>query len=637
MGKAGYLINMVKKLKMLFLFLVLVMAVIPLGTGVSLAATAYDVDWVRQFGSVSQDDIWAAGTDGLGYAYSAGDALASINGADHPGASGNRDAFVIKYNDAGGVEWTRGFGTASSDIAYGVTGDSLGNSYVVGETDGNLVPGGHIGGRDGFIRQYDSAGTAQWTYQFGMNNNDECNAVAADAAGNSYVVGMTYGTMDSVNINSYNGSGDAYIRKYDVDGAEQWTRFIGTAHSEYAYGVAVDSYGNAYVTGKTSGQFAGQVKTGVSDAFVRKYASNGEAKWTCQWGISSENVYPTSIAADAYGNTYVAGYNSGYFPGQSASGTGSDYDAFVSRITNSGTLDWNRQFGTSDIDHANGVATDASGNAFVTGYVTGALPGQTYGGNQDAFVRQYSSDGTEQWTYQYTTTRSSPAVDGGDNANGIASDSSGNVYVAGTIFGHFPGYTDQNYDGYMLKMVPPSAPSGQVWYLDSIVGTGAYRVMEKTVGTQSGSVPVVGTTELWLSNLPAGAGGVVFEDGAWKVHLENTFTGDYSVQVGQSNGTHGDFTAFHYPESGTAAGPIDLNIDLTGISVLQGNYLALLVNNTGTGDVITDGSSYVSSPDSAPSYPIPEIAAGVLMALGLAGLSGLIFMSRKRARAAVQR
>jgi hypothetical protein len=182
-----------------------------------------------------------------------------------------------------------------------------------------------------------------------------------------------------------------------------------------------------------------------------------------------------------------------------------------------------------------------------------------------------------------------------------------------------------------------SAVNSQTWYLDSIVGTSGYRVMEKTLGAQTGTVPVEGTTELWLSDQPAGAGGVTFDDGTWTVHLENTFTGDYSVQIGQSNGTHGDFTAFHYPESGTASGSINLNIDLTDISVLQGNYLALLVNNTGTGSVITDGSSYLGAPSSTPSYPVPELAAGILLAGGLAALGGLVIISRKRARAAVSK
>jgi hypothetical protein len=620
-----------KKWRILFLFLVAVMAVVPLGTGLVAATSAYSVDWVRQFGSANQDDIWAAGTDGLGYAYAAGDALASINGADHPGDNGNRDVFVIKYNSTGSVEWTRGFGTTSSDIAYGVTGDGLGNCYVVGETQGALYDGGQIFDTDAFIRQYSSDGTAVWTYQFGTTNDDNCKGVAADAAGNVYVVGDVVGDMDGQENAGASGS-DGFIRKYDVYGVKQWTRLFGTAHSEYDCRVVLDSSGNAYVVGRTGGTFSGETKIGTNDAFVRKFDSDGNTLWTHQWGIASEYLYPTGIGVDSSGCAFVSGYTLGTFTDETNLGVN---DAFVSKLNSAGTaVLWNREFGTAGQDRGNGITVDTLGNAFVAGYVTGALPGQTFGGNQDAFVREYDSTGIEQWTYQYTTTRSSPAVDGTDNANGIASDTSGNVFIAGTIFGHFPGYADHSYDGYVLKMIPPSAPSGQTWYLDSTVGAGAYPVMEQTVGTQSGVVPVAGTTVLWLSDQPAGSGGVAFNDGTWKVHLENTFTGNYWVQIGQSNGTYGDFTAFHYGANAPTTGVIDLDFDLTGISVPAGCYLALLVNNTGTGNVITDGTSYLASPDSTPSYPVPEIAAGILLAGGLAGLAALIVIRRRKAKAA---
>jgi hypothetical protein len=590
---------------------------------------------VQQFGSSTVDHIYAAGTgsDGVNnFVYAAGATSGSVNGEPFVYQD---DAFLIKYNSTGGIEWTREFGTSSWDRAYGIAGDSSGNVYVTGHTYGNLT-GGNVGGRDVYIRQYNSSGSVVWTDQFGSTNNDDCWGIAVDSEGNSYIVGSVYNKVDDEPDENLIGSGDSFIRKYDINGVKQWTRIFGTTSGDQAYAVAVDSYGNAYVAGQTGGAFPGKTSIGGTDAFVRKYASNGDAKWTCQWGIASKNVYPRGIAADAYGNTYVAGSNTGAFPGQTASGTGSDQDAFVSRITNAGDVDWNRQFGTSELDQALCAAIGSSGNAFVAGYVSGALPGQTYGGNQDAFVREYDSTGAEQWIYQYTTTQKNVAsTDGEDDAYGIATDGAGNVYSAGTVNGHFPGLTEHNYDGYILKMIPPSAPSGQTWYLDSTVGPGAYPVMEQTVGTQSGVVPVAGTTVLWLSDQPAGSGGVAFNDGTWKVHLENTFTGNYWVQIGQSNGTYGDFTAFHYGANAPTTGAIDLDFDLTGISVPAGCYLALLVNNTGTGNVITDGTSYLASPDSTPSYPVPEIAAGILLAGGLAGLAVRIVIRRRKVKAAV--
>jgi len=79
-------------------------------------------------------------------------------------------------------------------------------------------------------------------------------------------------------------------------------------------------------------------------------------------------------------------------------------------------------------DYANGVATDSSGNVYVTGGTKGGLDGNTSAGNNDLFVVKYNSNGTKEWTKQLGSASS-------DYANGVATDSSGNVYVSGVTYG----------------------------------------------------------------------------------------------------------------------------------------------------------------------------------------------------------
>ena len=85
-------------------------------------------------------------------------------------------------------------------------------------------------------------------------------------------------------------------------------------------------------------------------------------------------------------------------------------------------------------DYANGVATDSSGNVYVTGGTKGGLDGNTSAGNTDLFVVKYNSSGTKQWTKQLGSVSS-------DSANGVATDSSGNVYVTGGTKGGLDGNT----------------------------------------------------------------------------------------------------------------------------------------------------------------------------------------------------
>ena len=166
----------------------------------------------------------------------------------------------------------------------------------------------------------------------------------------------------------------------------------------------------------------------------------------------------------------------------------------------------------------------------------------------------------------------------------------------------------------------------QGWYLDSIGNP----IMEKTC-SQRGSVPVEnGATVTWLSNQKSDTP-VIFNSGDWKVYLNTKdLTGNYSIQIGESDGTNHGFTAFTVAVSGTDNGqPLSLTFH-TGGTVPKGHYLALQVTNTGTGSVITDGSSYLTAPSSTPTYPVPEMSSGFLLGLGLAGIGGFVFLRRKK-------
>jgi hypothetical protein len=168
--------------------------------------------------------------------------------------------------------------------------------------------------------------------------------------------------------------------------------------------------------------------------------------------------------------------------------------------------------------------------------------------------------------------------------------------------------------------------AGQTWYLDNM-STGP--VMEKTFGTQTGSVPITAVT--WLSAQNAGSM-VTFDTGYWTVNLNTTdLTGRYTVQIGEFDGA--SFNALSTQAAGTANGnPITLTFYIAGATVPQYHYLALQVTNSDSGSVITDGSSYLASPSSTPSYPVPEMTAIVLLGLGLAGLGVFVVIQRRNSQ-----
>ena len=319
-----------------------------------------EIEWIRQFGMIGLVDELAQAVDTDGTVYVAGYTRGSWPGQT---SVGDRDAFVRKYDGKGNEVWTRQIGTEVRDWAFGVAVDATG-VYVAGFTDGTLPGQTSAGSTDVFVRKYDTNGTELWTRQFGTSSAEEARGTAVDASG-VYVVGYTVGTLPS---HTGAGGADAFVRKYDVNGNELWTHQFGTAARDLAVGVAANGTG-LYVAGYSSGALPGQISAGGTDAFVRKYDVQGKELWTRQFGTPATDL-ALGIAVDA-STVYLAGATSGALPRQiSAGGT----DAFVRTYDVNGQELWTRQFGTAVYDSVSGISSDASGVS-VAWSIAGALPG----------------------------------------------------------------------------------------------------------------------------------------------------------------------------------------------------------------------------------------------------------------------
>jgi len=126
---------------------------------------------------------------------------------------------------------------------------------------------------DAIIRKYDSDGRVVWTIQFGTSVNDGLSDVALDAAGNVIVGGYTEGTLPG---QTSSGGRDTFIRIYDSDGSMVWTLQFGTPSTEYLSGLSLDGADNVIVVGHTDGALPGQTSSGGRDAFVMKLSTSYE-------------------------------------------------------------------------------------------------------------------------------------------------------------------------------------------------------------------------------------------------------------------------------------------------------------------------------------------------------------------------
>jgi hypothetical protein len=154
--------------------------------------------WARQFGSSSSDYTVAVSADGLGNAYVTGNTVGSMGGPNARAA----DAFVTKFDSTGNVQWIRQFGTSSQETGIGVSADRLGNVYISGQTDGSL-DSNNAGSTDIFVRKFDAAGNLIWGRQFGTSGQELGGTASVDGLGNVFVSGFAAGDLAGPNAGAF--------------------------------------------------------------------------------------------------------------------------------------------------------------------------------------------------------------------------------------------------------------------------------------------------------------------------------------------------------------------------------------------------------------------------------------------------
>ncbi len=411
-------------------------------------------------GGSGNDEAYGIAVDGAGNAYVAGYTSSADFPTQNPfqgGYPGVADGFVTKLSPAGSaLVYSTYLGGSYGAEALGIAVDGAGNAYVTGVTNSfdfptqNPFQGTNAGGDDAFVTKLSPTGSALvYSTYLGGSAYDNAFGIAVDSAGNAYVTGFTASTNFPTK-NPFQGSNagyqNAFVTKLSPTGsALVYSTYLGGSAYDNAFGIAVDSAGNAYVTGETSSTnfptqnpFQG-TNAGGDDAFVTKLSPTGSALVysTYLGGSGGDGAY--GIAVDGAGNAYVTGPTwSRDFPIQNpfqgAYGGGYE-DAFVTKLSPTGSaLVYSTYLGGSGGDGGRGIALDSARNAYVTGYTNSTnFPTQnpfqgTNAGGDDAFVTQLSPTGS---ALVYSTYLGGS---GGDAAFGIALDSARNAYVTGLTY-----------------------------------------------------------------------------------------------------------------------------------------------------------------------------------------------------------
>ncbi|MCK4411022.1 SBBP repeat-containing protein, partial [Candidatus Bipolaricaulota bacterium] len=413
-------------------------------------------------------------------------------------------------------------GGSGDDYGRGIAVDGSGNAYITGDTDSPNFPTQNplqsdYDVYDAFVTKLNSTGSALiYSTYLGGNSTDRGYGIAVDSSGNAYITGDTQSTdFPTQNaLQSAHGGGyyDAFVAKLNPSGsAFIYSTYLGGSGYDHGLGIAVDSFGNAYVTGDTwSTNFPTQNPVQPDygrnvDAFVTKLNSTGSALIYSTYLGGSGGDSGNAIAVDGSGNAYITGATvSPNFPTQNAlqSAHGGGYwDAFVAKLNPSGSaLIYSTYLGGSGYDHGYGIAVDGSGNAYITGDTESTNfptqnPLQTdhIAGDYDVFVTKLNSTGSALIYSTYL------GGSGCDRGSGIAVDGSGNAYFTGYTYSkNFPtqnalqsAYGGGYYDVFITKL---NSTGSALIYSTYLGGSGYDRGYGIAVDS-SGNAYITGITD----------------------------------------------------------------------------------------------------------------------------------------------
>ncbi|HKR13626.1 MAG TPA: SBBP repeat-containing protein [Pyrinomonadaceae bacterium] len=335
-------------------------------------------------------------------------------------------------------------GSSGDESGNGIAVDAHGNAYVTGVTNSatfpTTPPPGSLQPPPGtaFVTKIDATGSNLIYSTYLGFNGTIATAIAVDSSGNAYVTGST--------------PADAVIHKLNPTGSDvTFSMRFGGSGEDRANGIALDNSGNIIVVGQTTSTnfpTINAIKPAIDpsescsqDGFVTKInpAAIGFVFSTYLGGNKCDRA--NAVATDAAGNVYVTGEtDSANFPianaFQPAPGNPSGKDAFATKISTSGSLAYSTYLGGSGDDTGHAVAVDASSNAYITGNTTST----NYPTTSAVQPTGGADFGGDAFVTKLNSVGSSLVYStylGGsstDTGRGIAVDTTGNAYVTGSTF-----------------------------------------------------------------------------------------------------------------------------------------------------------------------------------------------------------
>jgi hypothetical protein len=344
-----------------------VMLVVPLNSQTVNAETPQE-SWIKTCGGTNRDGALAlVETSDGGYAF-AGWTLSF--------GAGSSDAWLVKTDASGTMQWNRTYGGTSDDSAYAVVQTSDGGYALAGSTSSFGT-----GNNDFWLVKTDVNGNVQWNKTYGGRNPDEAYALVQASDGGYAMVGRSFSLR--------NDSGqELWLVKTDSSGAMQWNRtYNGTNVSEGMGRALVQTADGGYAVVGQTGVTTSNASFGNSEFWLVKTDASGDAQWNRTYGGRGYEL-GRALAQTSDGGYALAGLTSSFGAGNN--------DFWLVKIDAAGTMMWNRTYGGTSDDSARAVVQTSDG-----GYALAGITSSFGAGNEDSWLVKTDLNGNVQWNKTY--------------------------------------------------------------------------------------------------------------------------------------------------------------------------------------------------------------------------------------------
>lgn len=310
------------------------------------------------------------------------------------------DVFVAALDPAGKPVWLKSFGGTGEDDARAIAADASGNIYIAGTYEERIGIGKDTlrsvdDSRDAFLVKLDSKGTVQWVKTGGGSDADALTSLELDPQGNILATGVFVGeaVFDGKAVQS-KGLEDIWVVKYTAAGNLVWVNTYGGERTDWSSAIALDKQGYFYLTGYYRGicQFGSRsvASLGDDDMYLARFNPSGQCEWAKSVGgigLSDGNA----LVTDGQNGVLVTGkfQKSVSFDDKTVTSSG-QHDVYVARYSADGTIDWVVTSGGPSDDSSNGIAcSPTSGSYWLVGHYEASTKFRDVhpaAGKSDAFI-----------------------------------------------------------------------------------------------------------------------------------------------------------------------------------------------------------------------------------------------------------